>query len=203
MTTTECVRVDTQPVSCTTHGAVVRFEVNGKWYCVTGLAARVTELEGDLDRAEHILRDALNATEWSGYVKGKAKARAKRLARKTPKAPPKGRSLAKRGPIAGRWRIFEMGNWDREYFDMEVKAYITITPRDTGEFQFGLVTGDLGGEVVQHPGGERFEFTWEGQDELDPVSGSGWIRCEGKNAITGMIKIHGGESSTFRGRRAR
>lgn len=30
----------------------------------------------------------------------------------------------------GKWRITEMEMWDRDYFDMEVEAYIKISPNN-------------------------------------------------------------------------
>jgi len=33
--------------------------------------------------------------------------------------------------------------WDEEYFSMEVQAYIQIDELGSGNFQFGLVIGDL------------------------------------------------------------
>jgi hypothetical protein len=41
------------------------------------------------------------------------------------------------------WRITGMEVWDADYFDMEVPAHITIRKDLAGEFQFGLVQGDL------------------------------------------------------------
>ena len=41
----------------------------------------------------------------------------------------------------GVWHIKEMENWDEDYFNMEVQAYIEIDERGSGDFQFGLVTG--------------------------------------------------------------
>jgi hypothetical protein len=102
----------------------------------------------------------------------------------------------------GTWHIFEMEIWDEDYFNMEVQAYVEINEKKTGDFQFGLVGGSLDGEVVTHGSEERFEFTWEGQDELDPVSGSGWLKLSDENNLEGWIKFHMGDSSGFRARRA-
>ena len=34
------------------------------------------------------------------------------------------------------------------------------------------------------------EFTWEGQDEMDPASGSGWLKLSGKEKGRGRMKFH-------------
>ena len=63
---------------------------------------------------------------------------------------------------------------------MEVHAYIKIEPDNLGYFQFVLVSGDVDGKIVDYADGKRFEFTWEGNDECDPVVGSGWVRIKRK-----------------------
>ena len=69
----------------------------------------------------------------------------------------------------GTWQIYEMEMWDEDYFNMEVQAYVRIDSEGLGEFQFGLVSGEIDGEIVEDGADERFEFTWEGNDECDPA----------------------------------
>jgi hypothetical protein len=95
----------------------------------------------------------------------------------------------------GTWRITEMEQWDQDYLDMEVEAFITIEENGNGEFQFGLVSGDMDGKIVKNGKEERLEFTWEGNDECDPASGSGWLKLKNKNLINGEIKFHEGDTS--------
>ena len=102
----------------------------------------------------------------------------------------------------GTWRIYEMDMWDEDYFNMEVQAYITVNSRGTGDFQFGLVCGDIDGEIVKDGETERLEFTWEGSDECDEAYGGGWIRLKTVNELEGRIKLHGGDSSMFLAKRA-
>jgi hypothetical protein len=102
----------------------------------------------------------------------------------------------------GVWHIVEMDLWDEDYFNMEVQAYIRIGSNGIGDFQFGLVSGELDGEVIKTGNLERFEFTWEGQDEMDPASGSGWLKLSGKDKAKGRFKFHRGDSSEFRAVRA-
>ncbi len=100
----------------------------------------------------------------------------------------------------GHWRITEMESWDADYFDMEVPAHITIRKDLTGEFQFGLVQGELDGRV--EPSGEamRFEFSWSGFDENDPMAGRGWLQVIGDQA-EGRIFIHLGDDSGLKAER--
>lgn len=101
----------------------------------------------------------------------------------------------------GTWHMTEMEMWDEEYFNMEVQAYIRVGSDGLGYFQFGLVSGQIDGELTSYQGQERFEFTWDGSDELDPVSGSGWLQLVDKNSLEGRIKLHLGDSSFFNARR--
>ena len=97
----------------------------------------------------------------------------------------------------GVWHILEMELRDEDYFNMEVQAYIRTGSNGIGNFQFGLVSGGLDGEVVGTGNLERFEFTWDGQDENDPVFGSDWLKLSEKDKTRGRIKFHLGDSSEF------
>ena len=102
----------------------------------------------------------------------------------------------------GTWHIYEMEVWDEDYFNMEVQAYIKVWPNNLGGFQFGLVSGSLDGFIEVESGKERFVFTWDGQDEMDPMTGSGWMKFNGTNEVEGLIKLHLGDRSGFSARRA-
>lgn len=104
--------------------------------------------------------------------------------------------------LAGTWHITEMENWDEDYFNMEVQAYFKIDEAGAGDFQFGLVTGAIDGEIVQDESGEKLEFTWEGCDENDEAFGSGWLKLKNQNTLEGKIKFHQGDSSLFSAKRA-
>ena len=99
--------------------------------------------------------------------------------------------------FTGTWHICEMKAWDEDYFNMEVQAYIRIDSNNLGNFQFGLVSGWIDGKLVDYTDGERFEFTWEGNDECDPACGSGWIRIKEEDLLEGEFRIHLGDDSTF------
>jgi flagellar hook assembly protein FlgD len=99
--------------------------------------------------------------------------------------------------FTGTWHITEMETWDEDYFNMEVQAYVTIDERNNGDFQFGLVSGSLSGEIVKSKASEILEFTWDGSDECDEACGSGWLKIKTKTTLEGKIKIHNGDSSLF------
>ena len=99
--------------------------------------------------------------------------------------------------FVGKWRIFEMEVWGQEYVDMEVPGYFRIGSDGTGRFQFGLVSGDIDGQVEQWNNAPRFDFSWSGQEENDPVCGRGWAIIE-NGELTGRIYLHLSDDSAFR-----
>lgn len=88
--------------------------------------------------------------------------------------------------------------WDADYFNMETQAFIEITPKNMGEFQFGLVTGSLDGYLENSNSKKRFAFTWNGSNEMDEASGSGWLQLNSKDQADGLIKFHMGDHSTLK-----
>ena len=103
--------------------------------------------------------------------------------------------------ITGIWHIIEMEKWDEDYLNMEVRAFIRIERKGEGEFRFGLVQGGIVGRMEDHIRGKRFEFTFDGCDENDEVSGRGWIELTGKDSITGEFVFQNGDSSRFKAER--
>lgn len=104
-------------------------------------------------------------------------------------------------PFIGTWHIYAMELWNNHYFDMEVPAYVEVRPDNLGAFQFGLVSGGLSGNLEGEPPRQRFVFTWEGSDEMEPVSGRGWLRLRGDDEVLGLIDIHQHDRSRFKARR--
>ena len=82
---------------------------------------------------------------------------------------------AKLKPFVGTWSIVEMEAWDQEYVNMEVPGHFTFKKDGTGNFQFGLVQREMDCRIETVENTERLEFSWEGQDESNPVCGRGWL----------------------------
>jgi len=96
--------------------------------------------------------------------------------------------------FAGRWRIVEMEQWDQEFVDLVSPGHITFARDGSGELHFGAVdvSLDWGADAT----GNRVDFSFEGFDEGDEVSGMGWAeRNDGK--LTGRIAFHLGDESGF------
>jgi hypothetical protein len=100
--------------------------------------------------------------------------------------------------LSGRWRIVSMTEWDEDYLDEEVPAYIKFGDNRLGSFQFGYVQGDIDYRTTERDGKLAVEFSWEGGDAADgtPLTGRGWAVLDGTN-LNGMFYIHQGDESGF------
>jgi hypothetical protein len=95
--------------------------------------------------------------------------------------------------LKGKWRIVEMAMWDTAFLDMMEPAYILFEGKTGGEFAFGCVTGQL--HCRQTANG--VDFTWQGNDEMDEASGGGSAELQKDGSLTGEIRFHNGDDSTF------
>ena len=96
--------------------------------------------------------------------------------------------------IVGRWLIESMDQWDRDFIDEEVRGYFEFDQRDSGDFQFGYVQGQIDYRLDERDGKPAVEFTWDGHDEMDPAQGLGWMVLEG-DELKGRLFVHLGDDS--------
>jgi len=99
-------------------------------------------------------------------------------------------------PFVGRWRITQMDLWDQAFVDAEVEGYVDFTATGSGDFQFGYVTGGMHCRLTTRDGQPCVEWTWDGNDEMDPVQGRGWGVIKG-DELHGLIAIHRRDESAF------
>lgn len=103
-------------------------------------------------------------------------------------------------PFEGRWRITAMEMWDQGFVVAEVEGYIEFEPNRRGSFQFGYVSGDIDYRDSTKDGKPSVEWSWDGNDEMDPASGRGWAVIDG-DTIQGVIAFHHGDESEFMAQR--
>ena len=104
-------------------------------------------------------------------------------------------------PAHGRWHIVSMTEWDEDYLNEEVQAFIEFDDKGDGSFQFGYVQGFMDCRETTRDDKPCVEWSWEGNDEMDPAQGRGWAVVEG-DQLDGMIFIHLGDDSEFVAERA-
>ena len=102
-------------------------------------------------------------------------------------------------PFAGKWRIVELEVWDQDYVDMEVPGYILIGRRLGWNRAVSVRPGIRGYRWTGEPWGNtlRFDFSWSGQEEYDPVRGRGWAVIE-SGVLNGRIYLHLADDSALR-----
>jgi len=111
--------------------------------------------------------------------------------------------MTEKNKFVGKWRIISMSEWDKEYFDEEVPAYIKIGKNLIGDFHFGYVQGQIDGRIIKRQDGKYLEFTFDGNDECYPAFGSGWMKLKDEKNTEGEIKFHLGDNSTFQARKSK
>jgi hypothetical protein len=99
--------------------------------------------------------------------------------------------------VTGRWRIVEMSAWDRDAIDLVEPGFIEFAGDGTGQFGFIAVRGWLDCRSVERDGRAGVEFTWDGLDEGDHVSGRGWATVVDAETIEGHLFFHLGDDSSF------
>ena len=82
----------------------------------------------------------------------------------------------------GLWHIVSMSEWDEDYFNEEVQAFIEFEKNGTGHFQFGYVQGYMDWRLSERDGEPCVEWTWEGNDEMDAARGRDGQSCKRRNS---------------------
>ena len=105
-------------------------------------------------------------------------------------------------PFTGRWRIVSMSAWDEDYIDEEREGFFEFDVKGGGKFHFGYVQGHMDCRLTTRDGVPAVEWTWDGNDEMDPAQGRGWAVVKG-DEMHGMIFFHEGDDSEFVATRAK
>jgi hypothetical protein len=95
-----------------------------------------------------------------------------------------------------------MDLWDRDALDLVAPAFMEFRPDRTGSFGFIAVRGWMDCRSAGS-GRSGIEFSWEGTDEGDQVSGRGWAALQDDGSLHGRIYFHLGDDSGFRAERNR
>ena len=90
-----------------------------------------------------------------------------------------------------------MDLWDVDAIELMGPAFIDFEASGGGQFRFIAVEGLIDWRPRVGGGHGRVEFTWEGDDEGDRVSGRGWVEVV-DDVLQGHIFFHLGDDSGFR-----
>ena len=92
-----------------------------------------------------------------------------------------------------------MEAWDQDFVDEEVEGFFEFDRDGTGEFQFGYVQGEIDYQETERDGKPAIEFSWDGNDEMDPRRGgagrsSTGMRSKGGSSSIGVTTLPSGRS---------
>lgn len=90
-----------------------------------------------------------------------------------------------------------MEQWDQDFVDLEGPGFISFEKNGRGEMKFGAVSLQLNWELNGDTG---LDFSFDGFDEMDEVSGRGLAKLEA-GLLVGRIRFHLGDSSKFTARK--
>ena len=100
--------------------------------------------------------------------------------------------------LVGRWRIVDADIWDRAHLDLCGPATLMIKDDGRGEITFGALEAVL--EVAY--GRTSIDFTWNGCDEGDQVSGEGSAELLDDGSIEIEFAYHNGDEAVLRAKPA-
>lgn len=103
--------------------------------------------------------------------------------------------------VVGRWQIVEMDLWDQEDVGLVAPGFVEFDRDQMGSLGFIAVRGGIDWREAPRDGHPSVEFSWDGFDEGDPVSGRGWAVLEDDNSLRGRLYSHLGDDSGFRAER--
>jgi hypothetical protein len=104
--------------------------------------------------------------------------------------------MVKPKDFIGTWRIVEMEVWDREALDLVAPATLIIGKNRQGRIAFIAVEAHIDYHVLLRDGLPAIEFSFQGSDEGDEVTGRAWAVLEGER-LRGRLFFHMGDDSWF------
>lgn len=102
--------------------------------------------------------------------------------------------------IIGRWRITAMDNWDQGSRRPGRARLHQVRRAVLGELGFIAVSGELDCRDADRDSRPGVEFSWQGSDEGDDVSGRGWATLNPDDTLDDHIYFHLCDESAFRPR---
>ena len=101
-----------------------------------------------------------------------------------------------RRPFTGEWHIVEMEQWDREDLDLLGPACLTLDRRGHGTMRFVAIEARVDYRPGVRDGLPAVEFSFDGNDEGDRISGRGWAVLMA-GTLRGRVFLHDGDESAF------
>lgn len=109
--------------------------------------------------------------------------------------------------ISGKWQVTGLPDLTDDYLDLTPDPHVLLELRRRGEvdgdYEFGAQSGTIDGQLERLTDGRvRLSFTFEGNDEMDPVHGYGEAILVKENTLDGYMRYHQGDKYRFTWKRA-
>jgi hypothetical protein len=76
--------------------------------------------------------------------------------------------------FSGLYHIIWMEQWEQDFVNMDGQGFVRIDVKGQGEFHFGCCQCSMDWRADKRDGKPGIEFTFDGNDEMTPVTGRGW-----------------------------
>jgi len=96
----------------------------------------------------------------------------------------------------GTWQITSTDVWGDDALGDLGPPILSFGPGRRGELRFLAITASVDYRVATRDGEPIAEFSWEGDDDGQRISGRGWARAIPRG-LAGRILIHEGDESDF------
>ena len=94
--------------------------------------------------------------------------------------------------VRGKWRVVEIPD-----YDMALSGRLHPVRQEWWGVRLQLSHGSIHGVCE----GDAVEFTWQGNDEMEPASGRGWAELQDDGSLEGEICLDNGDDISFIARR--
>ena len=108
-----------------------------------------------------------------------------------------------RAGVIGTFEIIEAELWGKETLDLVGTACIRFRRDRTGEFQLIAMQATLDYRATARDGKPAVEFSFEGFDEGDRISGRGWATLGRPDELEGRLFFYNGDESSFTAKRVK
>jgi hypothetical protein len=101
--------------------------------------------------------------------------------------------------LLGTWRIVETESWDVGDLDLLEPAHLTLETKGRGKLGLLAIEAAPDYRVVQRDGLQAIEFSFEGSDEGNRISGRGWAVLDGEQLRGRLFFIRATTLGLWRG----
>lgn len=85
--------------------------------------------------------------------------------------------------------------WDQEFIDEKEDGYFEFDQKNNSQFHFGYFHGQMDCRLTTREREPAVEWTWNGNDEMNPTQGRGWAVVK-DDELHGMTFFYNGDDDS-------